>query len=215
MFFWLNGTFFELQANVTGNIIIYLLNDLEDYMRCSEDQPPAHSMAEINCSATIVPHTEAHTCYFNRTVNTSGHYYLCFHGPRKGHSAINLYTLNIYQQYYELPHNTPVKCNMSSDCCQSYGSLLDEIEQPTCIFVITNVTHSYDVGYRAQTSLKSVARLDLVWYGIGVLTLLLLLAAVCTVTCGSVVHKSRHPYVDVACNCHLYQRRHYEPIPPH
>jgi len=207
MSFWLNGTSFELQADIgTDNVTIYLLNDDRDYGQCNET--PVHFVAKQPCSES------EYTCNFNHTVTTSGHYYLCFHGI---HSDDISYKLNIHLQYYELPHDTTTQCNLSSsDCCQSYGSLTDEIWQPTCIFVITKAEREDDVGYCVPISIKSFPRLELVWYSIGTLTALLLLAAVCTAGCGSVVYKNRYPYTDVACtcSCHLYQRQHYEPVPP-
>ena len=209
MSFWLSGTSFELQADIgANNVTIYLLNDDRDYGQCNET--PVHFVAKQPCSESEF------TCNFKHTVTTSGHYYLCFHGT---HTDDISYTLNIHLQYYELPHNNNMttQCNFSSsDCCQSYGTLTDEIWQPTCIFVITKAEREDDVGLPVQISIKSLPRLELVWYSIGALAVLLLLAAVCTVSCGSVVYKSRHPYTDVACtcSCHLYQRLHYEPVPP-
>jgi len=208
MFFWLSDTSFELQAEIgADSVTIYLLNDDRDHKRCSDHETPVHFVAKQPCSVSEI------TCDFNHTVTTSGHYYLCFHGI---HSDDISYKLNIHLQYYELPHNITTQCNLSTNCCQSYGSLTDEIWQPTCIFVITKAEQEDDVGYCVPISIKSFPRLELVWYSIGTLTVLLLLAAVCTAGCGSVVYKSRHPYTDVACtcSCHLYQRQHYEPVPP-
>ena len=216
MFFWLNGTSFELQINIgAGNVTIYLLNEDADNGRCNSKETPVHPVVKKQCNATTVFN---HTCYFSYTVNISGHYYLCFYDSddTTTYPVITNYTLNIDLQYNELPHNTTktTKCKWNSDCCRSYERLSDEIWQPTCIFVITNVTQEDDVGYCVKFPIKSFPRLELVWYSIGTLTVLLLLAAVCTAGYGSVVYKSRHPYTDVACTCHLYQRQHYEPVPP-
>ena len=158
-FYWIRNTNFSFNINLTtseslpetGNLTIYLLDDLNQLSKCNSgerlsDPLPmlvfSYSANSPNVNCTHVNDNLLNCETSQVVVNTTGRYYMCMvfsTGPQFPLTIHADYKLEINEVRYDVSDLKPSTCRLNeSNCCSSpYGNLLKEAANPSCVFIRT------------------------------------------------------------------------------
>ena len=210
-FYWIQNTNFTFNLNISdpeiGEFTIYLdlLDDL--LFECKSDYLPSRSTFELvfpystNSSSSKVNCTHVNDnlsiCESSQVVvNTTGRYYMCMVFSKESQPQTSVsYKLVVNEVRYDVSDPKPNMCRLNeSNCCSTYGDLLQEAANPSCVFIRTE---SFGNDIRAiplsQFKIFTQKKWDGLLYSIYLFLILLVFPAIALGLFCYTQYRKRHP----------------------